>query len=285
MLTGDRSPIRAFESGKRKGTPKRSGGGSYRKKRKKWLPILLVVVLVLIAAAVVYVSTPYGPSAEARAALQGDDGVAVSQTDDWIEFEPIETEAAGAVKQPGVIFYPGGRVKAEAYAAFARELAETGRHVFIAKMPLNFAFLGQNEADKIVDAYPDERFVIGGHSLGGPFAARYAAEHKTDIAGIFFLASYAESKGDLSGTSMPALSITASGDEVLNRESYETGRAYLPAGARHEEIKGGNHGQFGSYGEQGGDGPASISGAEQRKQTVTLLAAWLDGIKPAQTAK
>lgn len=279
MLTGERSPIRAFESGKRKG---RISGGGPRRKRRLFLPILLVLLLVLIAAAVVYVSTPYGPSAEAQAALKSDDVVAVSQTDDWIQFKPLAAGDTGAAKQPGVIFYPGGRVKAEAYAAFARNLSETGRHVFIAKMPLNFAFLGQNEADKILEAYPDERFAIGGHSLGGPFAARYAAEHPKEIAGIFFLASYAENKSDLSNTQLPALSINASGDKVLNRESYEAGRNYLPTEAQYEVIEGGNHAQFGSYGSQRGDGPASLSGTEQQEQTVTLIAAWLDSISAGE---
>ncbi|WP_343059675.1 alpha/beta fold hydrolase [Saccharibacillus deserti] len=278
MLTGTRSPIRPFETGKRKGN---KSGRNPRGKKRLVLTIVIVLLIALIAAAVVYVSTPYGPSAEAQAALKGDAAVAVSQTDDWIEFEPVEGETA---KQPGVIFYPGGRVKAEAYAAFARDLAETGRHVFIAKMPLNFAFLGQNEAEKIAEKYPDETFAIGGHSLGGSFAARYAAEHPKETAGIFFLASYAESKGDLSAAQMPALSITASGDDVLNREKYAEGRKYLPADAQYEVIKGGNHGQFGSYGDQGGDGKASISGAKQREQTVALISAWLDAI-PASGAK
>ncbi|MEJ8304091.1 alpha/beta fold hydrolase [Saccharibacillus sacchari] len=278
MLTGSKAPIQPFNSGKRRGRPNKTGR-TPRRKGRLVLTIALVVVLVLIAAAVVYVSTPYKPSEEALAALKSDDIVTVSQTDDWIEFEPtIGSDSTLAVKQPGVIFYPGGRVKPEVYAPFARDLAATGRHVVVVKMPFNFAFLGQNEAEKVQDKYPDETFAIGGHSLGGPFAARYAAEHTDRIAGIFFLASYAEGKGDLSKTQMPSLSITASEDQVLNRESYEEGRSYLPENAQYEVIEGGNHGHFGSYGEQSRDGKASISEAEQREQTVTLISTWLDAI-------
>ncbi|WP_040924956.1 alpha/beta fold hydrolase [Saccharibacillus kuerlensis] len=246
-----------------------------RRKGRLFLVILLVLFLVLAVSAVLYVSTPYGPSAEAEAALNDGNAVSVTQTKDWIEFEPT---AADGKTQPGIIFYPGGRVEPEAYSVWARDLAETGRHVFIVKMPFNFAFFGQNKAQEVLDQHSDEAFVIGGHSLGGPFAARYAAEHPQKIAGVFFLASYAEGKGDLSGTELPTLSITASEDKVLNRESYEKGRNYLPGNTEYKIIEGGNHGQFGSYGEQGGDGKALISEAEQRQEMVGLIQAWLDGI-------
>lgn len=284
MLTGTRSPIRPFESGRR---TRRGGGGEKRPRRTGRLILLIVsaAVLVLLAVAVYYVSTPYKPSAEAQAAMKSDQSVGVSQTDDWIEFEPIAASgAADGAKQPGVIFYPGGRVKPEAYAAFARDLAKTGRHVFVIKMPLNFAFLGQDKAEKVYKKYPDERFVLGGHSLGGPFAARFAVAHPDEVAGIFFLASYAESKGDLSQAEIPALSLTASNDRVLNKDSYEEGRAYLPKDARYKVIEGGNHSQFGSYGQQKGDGKATLSGAEQRRQTVALISAWLSTF-PAASGK
>ncbi|MCQ4086255.1 alpha/beta hydrolase [Saccharibacillus sp. JS10] len=278
MLTGSRGPIQPFDSGKRK-RKQQSYGKKKRRKGRLFLTILVLLILAILAVAVVYVSTPYKPSEQALNALKTDDQVAVSQTDDWIEFQPSITSSENTdSKQPGVIFYPGGRVKPEAYAPFAHDLAATGRHVFIVKMPFNFAFIGQNEAENVQDKYPDETFVIGGHSLGGPFAARYAVAHPEGIAGVFFLASYAEAKGDLSRSKLPALSITASQDQILNRESFAAGKAFLPKDTQYEVIEGGNHGHFGSYGEQNKDGKASITEDEQRKETVSLMAAWLDGI-------
>ncbi|ECL0183892.1 TPA: alpha/beta hydrolase, partial [Listeria monocytogenes] len=41
-------------------------------------------------------------------------------------------------------------------------------------------------------------------------------------------------------------------------------------------IKGGNHAQFGSYGEQHGDGKATISGPEQTDQVANALITWLN---------
>jgi DNA-directed RNA polymerase omega subunit len=42
----------------------------------------------------------------------------------------------------------------------------------------------------------------------------------------------------------------------------------LPPGTRFIPIEGGNHAQFGWYGDQNGDNPATISRAEQQKLTV-----------------
>ena len=41
------------------------------------------------------------------------------------------------------------------------------------------------------------------------------------------------------------------------------------------EIEGGNHAQFGNYGPQKGDSPATITAAEQQEQTVEAISAFL----------
>lgn len=64
-------------------------------------------------------------------------------------------------------------------------MAEEGHRVYIANMPINLAIFGQNKADSFVEEHPDEAFVIGGHSLGGSFASRYAAEHTEKLKGAF----------------------------------------------------------------------------------------------------
>ena len=87
-------------------------------------------------------------------------------------------------KKPLVIFYPGALVEPESYGIWAKKVAENGYPVAIAHFPLDFALLSVNRADQI-----DKKggYVIGGHSLGGVCAARYAAErkHQKNLKGVF----------------------------------------------------------------------------------------------------
>lgn len=54
----------------------------------------------------------------------------------------------------------------------------------------------------------------------------------------------------------------------MNQEAYQEAKQYLPERTEYVSINGGNHGGFGSYGEQKGDGEAEISNADQ--QTVIV---------------
>ena len=60
-------------------------------------------------------------------------------------------------------------------------------------------------------------------------------------------------------------------DGVLNMEKIETGKMYAPEDYQEYIIAGGNHAQFGNYGEQRGDGPANISSEEQQEMTVRYI--------------
>lgn len=209
----------------------------------------------------------------AQKAMETADQVTVSVQENWIDFMPDKPEGIS------VIFYPGGLVKPESYAPLAHELAEAGHHTVIAKMPVNLAVLKQNLADDIRNAYPEESFVMGGHSLGGSMAARYAASHPDALQGIFFLASYPDQKGSVKSLGIQALSILGTNDEVVNATKYQNGRAYLPEDTVYYTIEGGNHSQFGDYGHQSGDGEPEITGEEQLSQTVKAVTEWLEGIE------
>ena len=52
----------------------------------------------------------------------------------------------------------------------------------------------------------------------------------------------------------------------------------LPAAAVFVPIDGGNHAQFGYYGDQPGDNPATISRDEQQTQVIAATAALLEEI-------
>lgn len=74
-------------------------------------------------------------------------------------------------------------------------------------------------ADQLIES--NEKYVIGGHSLGSAMAARYANQSKNkNLKGIFFLAAYPDQKGRLDHKKLAALSITASRDGILNWQKY-----------------------------------------------------------------
>ena len=92
--------------------------------------------------------------------------------------------------------------------------------------------------------------MVGGHSMGGMVAAMYAAEHPVSADGVVLLAAYPTQKlKDL----VKVLSVYGAEDRELDREEYEKGRMYFPADVTEVVIDGGNHAQFGNYGNQKGD--------------------------------
>jgi len=179
--------------------------------------------------------------------------------------------------QAGLVFYPGAKVQPEAYAPMLRACAERGLLCVLVRPPLNFALMDVSATHQALAAFPEvDTWILVGHSLGGVAAAEYASGHLDEVDAMVFLASYPAS--DLSGLAGPSLSIVGSADEVLNRDAYEDGRAKLPKDARELVIAGGNHAYYGNYGEQAGDGVASISREEQQAQTAEAIVALAESL-------
>ncbi|MFC6293825.1 alpha/beta family hydrolase [Lactiplantibacillus daoliensis] len=235
---------------------------------KKWLKFSLAGVIVVLLAVLVAVSVikskEYAPSADAtRAARQ-----ATQTTHKYTYFK-------GDADKTTIVFYPGALVAPDSYSIWAAQLARQGYSVYLMHFPLDLAVLASNRATAVPES-ARQNYVIGGHSLGGVMASRYAAKHQTKgLKGVFFLASYSDEKGRLDASSLPALSVTGSRDGVLNWHNYRQNRRYLPKNTHYLAIKGGNHGGFGSYGHQKGDRQATISNASQQRQISTALMNWL----------
>lgn len=234
---------------------------------KTWMKVLIAVVAVFAIAVVAFViwgSTPLGPMPEALAALESDANVAVA-TDPWLSFTPTQ-----GAQNTGLIFYPGGRVDPRSYAPMARAIAEAGYPVVIVPMPLNLAVFGVNRAADVIAAHPEvEHWVIGGHSLGGSMAASFTRNNPDLIDGLFLVASYPASSDDLSGfDDLTTYSVSATNDGLATPDKIDASRPLLPADTIWVPIEGGNHAQFGYYGDQPGDGQATISREEQQRQTV-----------------
>lgn len=104
-------------------------------------------------------------------------------------------------------------------------------------------------------------------------AATFASNHTEELSGVVLLAAYPTSS--LKEGQLSVASIVGSNDGVLNRDSYENGLQYMPGSFAETIVEGGNHAWFGSYGEQRGDGVATISHEEQWQQTVDAVLAML----------
>lgn len=236
-----------------------------KKTLKYGLVIFLAILTIALISFIIWAETPAGPTSEAVNALQNDPKVLVSQNP-WYIFEPVSGSPTS-----GVIFYPGGRVDPRSYAPLARALAENGHLAIIVPMPLNLAVFSPNRATEIISTFPEiDDWVISGHSLGGAMAANFVYQNPTAVNGLALLAAYPASNNDLSNRDISVVSIFGTNDGLADLETIQNSRSLLPVDTRWVEIPGGNHAQFGWYGDQSGDNPATISHEDQ--QTITVQA-------------
>jgi hypothetical protein len=230
---------------------------------KRWWLVLIGLLLVGIIAFLAWGLIVPSPMPEAREALKPDYEVLVTRGP-WLVFRPI-------LKNPttGFIIYPGGRVNPAAYAPQAHAIAAQGYLVVIVPMPLNLAVFGSERASSVIQDFPEiNAWTIGGHSLGGSMAALYADKHVDQIKGLVLWASYPAKSNDLSNSTIRVVSIYGSQDGLATPAKIEASRPLLPADTTWVQITGGNHAQFGWYGAQPGDHPATISREDQQAQII-----------------
>lgn len=225
----------------------------------------IIAVLIVLAGYGVYYVNDYHHAVNVGNAIQSNPTVKVTDIEDgWLFNGPGTTTA--------MVFYPGAKVEASAYAPLMQETAASGIDCFLMKMPANLAIFGINRADVVrsdIAGYSYDHWYIAGHSLGGTMAANYISKHTDNWDGLILLASYPTD--DLSKTKLRVLSAYGSKDDILNRKKVESARQRMPKQYYERVIKGGNHAQFGSYGVQQGDGVAAISGDDQIDRTVALI--------------
>lgn len=237
--------------------------------------VISIILIIAVIGFVVWAGTPAGVLLPQFADTLESDSLVTVSSEPWLTFTPTDNVTVG------FIFYPGGRVLPEAYAPAMREIAENGYLVVVPSMPLNLAVLAPYKAADVIAAYPQiEKWVIGGHSLGGSMAATFANANPDQVAGIVLWASYPQANDSLADDALAAASVYGSLDGLLPVVTVQESRAFLPAEANFVEISGGNHAQFGSYGEQSGDNQATVSRemqqAEAIEATLAVLAAVAD---------
>jgi dienelactone hydrolase len=122
----------------------------------------------------------------------------------------------------------------------------------------------------VIDAHPEiGQWVVAGHSLGGAMAASFIAGDPEQVEGLALWASFPAGGSPLTDrTELAVSSISGSLDGLATPADIEASRSLLPPQTEFVEIQGGNHAQFGWYGAQNGDNPATITREEQQAQTV-----------------
>lgn len=242
--------------------------------KKRWWVVVIGVVLLAVIGFIAWGEIIPEPMPEVLAAMQSDSQVIVS-TDPWITFQPAAQTAT-----TGLIIYPGGRVDPRAYAPLAHAIASQGYLVVIVPMPLNLAVFGSSRAASVIETYPDIQYwVIGGHSLGGSMAALYADKHRDQNYGLSLWASYPANSNDLSDSNLKVSSIYGTQDGLATKEKIDASRGLLPPDTTWVPIDGGNHAQFGWYGNQSGDNPATISRQDQQDQILQAVLDLLQAVE------
>ncbi len=240
-----------------------------------WKRLLLIFALVIVIAGagfVVWANNPLPATPDALESLQSDSFVSVSQVNGWYVFQPSQTPPT-----TGLIFYPGGRVDPRAYAPHLHAIASDGYLVVLVPMPLNLAVFGAEQGTTVMQAFPAiNHWAIGGHSLGGAMAARFVQSNPNSVQGLVLWASFPDI--DLSSFNLKAASIYGTDDGLAASSVVLDSASRLPGDAVFTAIEGGNHSQFGSYGFQPGDNPASVSPAEQQSQIVSASRALLQQV-------
>ena len=208
----------------------------------------------------------------ALGALQSDDVVAVASTRTEILLSP----STGDPSSTGLIFLPGGKVDARAYARILRPIAAAGHEVVIVKPPLGVAFLAPNRAATWADEHPDqERWIVAGHSLGGVVAAQNAS-NSDSLGGLVLWASYPAE--DVSDPPFEAVSVFGTNDVLTTLDAIEASRSELPLGTVFVAVEGAIHGFFGDYGDQPGDGQPGISREDAQDAIVDATLEFLIGL-------
>ena len=107
-------------------------------------------------------------------------------------------------------------------------------------------------------------------------ATQFAFENPSKIEGLVLWAAYPASGTNLSEDDLLVSTIYGTNDGLVSLDQVENSLKQLPDSTSRIEISGGNHAQFGWYGEQAGDNSATITRSEQQNQignaTIQLLA-------------
>lgn len=255
--------------------------------------IVLLVLGLLMSAALAW-DRPVPAEPRAVAALSSTASVRVVERLTWYELVPTDATVQKARPTPthtpsatpstpaqpppdpgfpvGLVFSPGARIDARAYAAMLRPLAEAGIVVIVLKEPFGLALLPDAQVSSVFTTHPRvTSWVVAGHSMGGVEAAKLINMHP-EFSGLLLWAAY---PGWPVKRHVPVLSISGSADRLTTPADIEQSKSDLPPDAKYVEVKGANHSAFGDFGTMSGDGAVEGDRAKVQASIVRLSQAFV----------
>lgn len=228
-------------------------------------------VVVTIAVVIALGATAFG--VWSHMVMQGDRGAAIAAWNDpgaslsSTNHSIVMTPTAGS-NGIGLVFIPGAKVDPYAYMYKLSGIVDAGVTVVITKPTLNLAFFDTRPLSVFqADASSVSTWYVGGHSLGGVKACILA--NTPGVRGLVLFASYCAN--DVSNVGLTALSVSGSNDGLTTPVKITDAAHNLPRDAVYDQIVGADHASFGDYGEQPGDGVATISAQRVRTEITAEL--------------
>ena len=221
-------------------------------------------VIIFFGGFLVYSQFYYHAEETATDYMNGTDDVNVTRISNGLFLDGYGNDTA-------VIFYPGAKVEYNSYLPLFIELSRRGVDCYLVEMPFNLAFFGINSADEIIENSSYNHYFMAGHSLGGAMASSYVNKTDKNIDGLIYLSSHSSV-----AVNVPVLSIRGTNDGIINLESYQEAKSLMMNNFTEVIINGGNHANFGYYGNQSGDGQANITAENQQDQSVDAIIKFID---------
>lgn len=231
----------------------------------------LGLFVVGIASFLAWAASPMPPEPGPLDAARTDPSFTLTESADGVVLAPDDPNGTG------LVYLAGARVDPAAYAHKLSGLADAGVTVVIARPTLNFAIFELRPLTTFEGLAADSgvsRWYVGGHSLGGVRACQYAADAPAgSIAGVILFGSYCAA--DLSRSGLSVLTLSATRDGLSTPAKIAAAAHLLPGDAQLVSLPGADHAQFGDYGAQPGDNPATASDAQAEREITAAVLAFL----------
>ena len=223
----------------------------------------LTSLLVTLIGFLTYFHIVFPADRSATLEVYRDDRVTTRTLEGVIIMEPAE----GATGN-GLLYFPGAKVDPYSYLYPLVDAAAAGTTIVIVDPLFNMALFDPRDVDDLIAEVPDvTKWSLAGHSLGGVKACM-VAEHPR-VKNLILFASYCAN--DISSLPLNVVHVLGSEDGLLDDTLVSEARALVPTDSATIILEGVNHANFGTYGEQPGDGLSVRTYEEMRKVVGELV--------------